>query len=343
MSRIIFTALICSLAILSSSCKPPSQGGDPNRGPENGPPSQPNPSPPPAIVVPNLRTGLTPDPPEVKAGPEAFAAQKPAERPVPNGPLIGDFDSLDKIPLAYITFKGTNEWCSGVLVSDETADAYIVVTAAHCFWDSAKKFYEPKDVFLLTKTGGWAKADTVFYERSDIDDAEYKDIALIRLKNKPAINTFPPIPIAGRAFSPAPNAQKEWEEKELLAATEVYSWGYTSRKWTKRSTITMTGGKIWGDAAGRDMRQWVIPTKYQVSYGGDSGGPLVAKIGLQWHLLGVLQGYKPDGLYTDEQTITFTWVDSFMQNIWDANGTIVSTGMALPIPLDAAKLKKYNP
>jgi len=328
---VIKYALLLALSLVFTAC-----GG--NKKGQVGTTSTPAPTT--AILVPNLRTGLTPDPPGVVAGPPPLQAQNPADQNA-QGKLIGNFSDLDKIPLAYITFKDTPEWCSGILVSDETADSYIVVTAAHCFWDDKNKFYEPRHVYLLSKTGNWRRTEHVFYERSDIEDSEYKDIGLIRLKNKPPIDTNPPIPIGVRAVSPDPNAQAIWESKELKVGTEVYSWGYTSRRWTKRTTIAMTGAKIWGDPAGRDMRRWVIPTKYQQAYGGDSGGPLVMKINGNWHLVGVLQGYKPEGLYTDEQTITYTWVDGFMQNIWDANGNVQSKGMAWPETLNASLLQNY--
>lgn len=289
--------------------------------------------------APNTRTGLLPDPPTVKEGGLAFEAHKPEEKQT-NGELDGDFKDLDKIPVAYITFKGTPEWCSGFLASDDTADAYIVVTAAHCFWDDAKRFYEPKDVYLRNKAGQWVRADHVFYERSDIDDGEYKDIGLIRLKNKPPIDTNNIYPIAVRAVSPAANAEQIWQTQTLKAGTEVYSWGYTSRRWIKRSTIEMNAAQQYGAAAGRDIRKWLIPTRKVQAFGGDSGGPLVMKINNNWHIVGVLQGDK-GVLYTNESSITYTWIDAFMQNIWDANGNQFSIGMPNIETLNAALLKTF--
>lgn len=323
--------------ITSVGCNPPSTPGQDNNPAGNTPPPSSSTTPP---KPPNLRTGLTPDPKTAKAEDLPYEKQEPAEKDNA-GKLVGDFSDLDKIPLAYITFKNTPEWCSGILASDATAHSYIVVTAAHCFWDDNKRFYEPKDVFLVDKAGKWVKAETVFYVREDIDDAEYKDIALVRLKNKPAIDTHPPIPIGVRATSLDADAANTWESKALKVGTKVFSWGNTSKRWTERTVIAMTGAKIWGDAAGRDMRRWVIPTKNAPAFGGDSGGPLVMKINNNWHLVGVLQGFKPEELYTDEKTITFTWVDGFLQNIWDANGDEMSKGMSLPVKLDAAHLQNY--
>lgn len=325
-------ALSISALVMAAGCKPTGSNKNNNDSPtDKTSPKQ---------TLPNLRTGLTPDPPDLKEGEKAFSKEEPKNKDG-SGKLVGTLQGLDEIPLAYITFKGTSEWCSGILVTEGTAQSYIVVTAAHCFWDDNKRLYEPKDVFILNRAGGWDRAEHVFYERSDIDVAEYKDIGLIRLKKTPNIKTYPTIRVAARAVPTDANAQATWETKGLKPGTEVYSWGYTSRRWIKRETVEMTGAQIWGDAAGRDMRQWVIPTKNAQAYGGDSGGPLLMKFNGAWHLVGVLQGYKPEGLYTKEHTITFTWIDRYMQNIWDANADITSTGIRYPEQLDATALQNY--
>ncbi len=259
----------------------------------------------------NQQTGLTKDPP-----------------PPPNdtGEPIKESDkaaiqaiALDQLPVAKISLFGNGEWCTGILVGKQT-----VVTAAHCFWENHKTHFKPSGVSIYDGTK-WVdqQVDPGFYLRSDIDEWDFKDIAVIRLKNPTFIN--------GIAMGKRPDAT--WEIKP---GEKVHSYGYTSRTWTERETIKTAGAKI---GAEEKVREWVLPTRYKNAYGGDSGGPLVIKQNNQWILVGVLQGNKGK-LYTDEESLIFNWIDPFIKKIQDFDGTEGSP-FTTELDIDKKFLKEY--
>jgi hypothetical protein len=249
------------------------------------------PSVPPAL---NTQTHLTPDPkPDPKDMGAPFAAS------ITDPAMAG----LNELPVARIKLSD-GYYCTGILVGLQ-----VVATAAHCFWDSKNVQSDPVEVNILSKAGKWVNAPiTGAYLRANNHDWEYMDLALVHLKGSFDKTLNQPIIIGKRNAS---------ETEELKPETEVFSYGYTSRKWVKRETIE-TNAALYGPDKAKEIRKWVIPTRHAPAFGGDSGGPLVVKdpaIG-EWILLGVLQG-KKGILYSNERAITFTWVDPFSNEIYD--------------------------
>lgn len=210
---------------------------------------------------------------------------------------------LASLPVARISFKGTGEYCTGILIEKN-----IVLTAAHCFYDehTRLKSYTPDKVVIKEKDQKMsAPYDVDTAGEADYNTYDYKDIAWIRLKSN--VDNATPVTIGVRKVM----------TDELPIGTELSAFGFTSGLWVNRKIIALDaafGGNF------NELKQWEIATELDPKMaGGDSGGPLFIKSDKKWFLVGVLQGQKG---YSKGIETGFSAIQPFLPNITAALGGI---------------------